>query len=58
MKFLFTTSLLFVIIHVQTAMEEEKMRIEELFPEYGLEDKTIEYKGIIREGKNDDGKSL
>ncbi len=34
------------------------MRIEELFSEYGLEDKTIEYKGIIREGKSDDGKSL
>ncbi len=34
------------------------MRIEELFPEYGLEDKTIEYKGIIKEGKSDDGKNL
>ncbi len=34
------------------------MRIEELFPEYGLEDKTIEYKGIIKEGKSEDGKNL
>ena len=34
------------------------MRIEELFPEYGLEDNTIEYKGIIKEGKSDDGKNL
>ena len=34
------------------------MRIEELYPEYGLEDKKIEYKGIIKEGKNDKGKSI
>ena len=34
------------------------MRIEELFPEYGLEDKTIEYKEKIKEGKSDDGKNL
>ncbi len=34
------------------------MRIEELFPEYGLEDRKTEYKGIIKEGKNDKGKSL
>ena len=34
------------------------MRIEELFPEYGLEDKNTEYKGIIKEGKSDKGKNL
>lgn len=34
------------------------MRIEELFPQYGLEDKKTEYKGIIKEGKNDKGKSI
>nr|WP_297769111.1 ATP-binding protein [uncultured Butyrivibrio sp.] len=34
------------------------MRIEEMFPQYGLEDKKTEYKGIIKEGKSDNGKSL
>ena len=34
------------------------MRIEELYPEYGLEDKKTEYKGIIKEGRDDKGKSL
>ena len=34
------------------------MRIEEMYPEYGLEEKKTEYKGIIKEGRNDKGKSL
>ena len=34
------------------------MHIEEMFPEYGLEDKVTEYKGIIKEGKDSDGKSV
>lgn len=34
------------------------MRIEEIYPEYGLEDKITEYKGIIKEGKSEKGKSL
>ena len=34
------------------------MRIEELYPEYGLEDKKTEYKGIIKEGRDDRGKNL
>ncbi|WP_027437180.1 RNA-binding domain-containing protein [Lachnospira multipara] len=34
------------------------MKIEELFPNFGLESKNIEYKGIIKEGKSDKGKKL
>ena len=34
------------------------MKIEELFPDFGLESKNIEYKGIIKEGKSDKGKKL
>ena len=34
------------------------MRIEELYPEYGLEDKKTEYQGIIKEGRDDRGKNL
>lgn len=34
------------------------MRIEELFDDAHLESKTIEYKGIIEEGKSKDGKNL
>ena len=34
------------------------MTIEKLVPELSLESKTVEYKGIIKEGKSDSGKNL
>ena len=33
------------------------MYIEDLFPELELESKTVEYKGIMEEGKKDKGRN-